>query len=175
MDAYLERYAAPDKGWTDRSESRWPVPYWDIDTGMAALLMLLTATDNGLGGLFFGVAPECHDEVHEEFGIPRERSIIGVVALGYEVPGPKSPSLKRGKRGPAEVVHWGQFGTTTADPPRRARRARREARFGRSGSVQSGRSWPLGSAGDGASPVGRTRWPARRQHCRAIALIWRQM
>ena len=109
--AYLERYAAPDKGWTDRSESRWPVPYWDIDTGMAALLMLLTATDNGLAGLFFGVAPECHDEVHEEFGIPRERSIIGVVALGYEVPGPKSPSLKRGKRGPAEVVHWGQFGT----------------------------------------------------------------
>jgi nitroreductase len=109
-EAYLERYAAPDKGWTDRSESRWPVPYWDIDTGMAALLMLLTATDSGLAGLFFGVAPECHDEVHEEFGIPRERTIIGVVALGYEVPGPKSPSLKRGKRGPAEVVHWGQFG-----------------------------------------------------------------
>ena len=53
-EAYLERYAAPDKGWTDRSESRWPVPYWDIDTGMAALLMLLTATDNGLAGLFFG-------------------------------------------------------------------------------------------------------------------------
>jgi len=26
-EAYLERYAAPDKGWTDRSESRWPVPY----------------------------------------------------------------------------------------------------------------------------------------------------
>ena len=87
------------------------MPYWDIDTGMAALLMLLTATDNGLGALFFGVAPECHDEVHEEFGIPRERTIVGVVALGYEVPGPKSPSLKRGKRGPAEVVHWGQFGT----------------------------------------------------------------
>ena len=56
------------------------------------------------------LAAECHDEVHEEFGIPRERSIIGVVALGYEVPGPKSPSLKRGKRRTAEVVHWGQFG-----------------------------------------------------------------
>ena len=43
--AYLDRYAAPDKGWTDRDESRWPVPYWHIDTGMAALLILLTATD----------------------------------------------------------------------------------------------------------------------------------
>jgi nitroreductase len=110
-EAYLERYAAPDKGWTDRSESRWPVPYWDTDTGMAALLMLLTATDEGLGGLFFGIAAECHDDVHEEFGIPRERTIVGVVALGYEVPGPQSPSLKRGKRGRDQVVHWGQFGT----------------------------------------------------------------
>lgn len=110
-EAYLERYAAPDKGWTDRSESRWPVPYWDTDTGMAALLMLLTATDEGLGALFFGIAAECHDDVHEEFGIPRERTIVGVVALGYEVSGPKSPSLKRGKRGRDQVVHWGQFGT----------------------------------------------------------------
>jgi len=24
-------------------EKRWPVPYWDIDTGMAALLALLIA------------------------------------------------------------------------------------------------------------------------------------
>lgn len=34
-DAYLDRYAEPDKGWTDRDEARWPVPYWDVDTGMA--------------------------------------------------------------------------------------------------------------------------------------------
>ena len=34
-DAYLDRYAEPDKGWTDRDESRWPVPYWDVDAGMA--------------------------------------------------------------------------------------------------------------------------------------------
>jgi nitroreductase len=110
-DTYLDRYAAADKGWTDRSESRWPVPYWDIDTGMAALLMLLTATDQGLGALFFGVAAECHDEVHEAFEIPRERTIVGVVSLGYEVPGLKKPSLKRGRRGVDEVVHWGRFGS----------------------------------------------------------------
>ena len=24
---YLDRYAAPDKGWTDRDPARWPVPY----------------------------------------------------------------------------------------------------------------------------------------------------
>jgi hypothetical protein len=33
---YLDRYARPDKGRTDRDESRWPVPYWYIDTGFAA-------------------------------------------------------------------------------------------------------------------------------------------
>jgi nitroreductase len=109
-ETYLDRYAAPDKGWTDRDEARWPVAYWDIDTGMAMLLMLLTAVDEGLGGLFFGVPPECHDDVHEVFAIPRDRSIIGVVALGYEEPGPKSRSLRQGRRGTDQVVHWGRFG-----------------------------------------------------------------
>src|SRR6266568_7685604 len=45
--AYLDPYAEPDKGWTDRDESRWPVPYWHIDTGMAALILLLAAHDAG--------------------------------------------------------------------------------------------------------------------------------
>jgi nitroreductase len=40
---YLDRYALPDKGWTDRDERRWPVPFWHIDTGMATLLVLQTA------------------------------------------------------------------------------------------------------------------------------------
>src|SRR5581483_8176419 len=41
-DAYLDRYAEPDKGWADRDEARWPVPYWDIDCGMATMAILLT-------------------------------------------------------------------------------------------------------------------------------------
>src|SRR5262245_42677332 len=44
-DAYLDRYAEADKGWTDRDEARWPVPFWYIDTGFTVLLMLLTAVD----------------------------------------------------------------------------------------------------------------------------------
>ncbi len=58
--AYLDRYAEPDKAWTDRDEARWPVPYWDIDTGFATLLMLLTAVDEELGACFFGVPPSAH-------------------------------------------------------------------------------------------------------------------
>src|SRR5689334_15551370 len=72
--AYLDRYAEADKGWTDRSEAHWPAPYWDIDTGMAAMLMLLTAVDAGLGALFFGVPPEKIALLRSAFGIPDELS-----------------------------------------------------------------------------------------------------
>lgn len=107
---YLDRYAEPDKGWTDRDPGRWPVPYWDVDTGMAALLMLLTAVDEGLGECFFGVPPTRHDPLRTALHIPASRRIVGVVSLGYAVPGPKSPSLSRGRRPVAEVAHWGRFG-----------------------------------------------------------------
>jgi nitroreductase len=46
--AYLNRYAEPDKGWTDLDEARWPVPFWHMDAAMASLLILLTAVDAGL-------------------------------------------------------------------------------------------------------------------------------
>src|SRR5206468_5935567 len=103
---YLERYAEPDKGWTDRDESRWPVPYWDIDTGFAALLMLLTAVDAGLGAVFFGVFDQA--KLRATFAIPDEYTAVGVIAVGYPKPTDRpSPSLKRGHRAAAEVVRRG--------------------------------------------------------------------
>ena len=110
-NAYLERYAAPDKGWTDRDPARWPVPYWDVDTAMAALLMLLTAVDQGLGGCFFGVPPERHDALRTAFAVPPGRTPVGVVSVGYPAPDRRSPSLRRGRRPVAEVAHDGRFGT----------------------------------------------------------------
>ena len=81
--AYLDRYAEPDKGWTDRDETHWPAPYWDIDTGMAALLVLLTAVDEGLGACFFGVPPERIAAFREEFGVPDDHQPIGAITLGH--------------------------------------------------------------------------------------------
>jgi nitroreductase len=108
--AYLDRYAEADKGWTDRSESHWPAPYWDIDTGMAALLILLTAVDAGLGALFFGVPPEKIPALRTAFGIPETLSPIGTVAVGYpKSHDPPSPSLKRGHRPSSEVIHRGRW------------------------------------------------------------------
>ncbi|WP_151526803.1 nitroreductase family protein [Serinicoccus kebangsaanensis] len=109
-EAYLDRYAEPDKGFSDRSEARWPVPYWDVDTGMAALLMLLTAVDEGLAGLFFGVPPERRERTLAALEAPPDRRIVGVVALGYAAPDRRSPSLRRGRRPVGEVAHRGRFG-----------------------------------------------------------------
>ena len=109
-EAYLDRYAAPDKGWADRDEARWPVPYWDVDTGMAALLMLLTAVDADLGGCFFGVPPERHDALRTALAIPAGRTPVGVVSIGHPAADRRSPSLRRGRRPLGEVAHEGRFG-----------------------------------------------------------------
>ena len=108
-EAYLERYAQPDKGWTDREEARWPVPYWDIDTGMASLLMLLTVVDEGLGACFFGIPPEHVPAFRAAFGVPASYMPIGTVAIGHRAPDRPSPSLSRGRRGLDEVVHVGSW------------------------------------------------------------------
>jgi nitroreductase len=112
-DVYLDRYAEPDKGWEDRAEERWPVPYWYIDTGMAALLMLLTAVDEGLGACLIGVLPEHMGAFKAEFGIPDELSPIGAVTIGHR--SPDEPPVNRTRfterrRPKDEVIHRGQWG-----------------------------------------------------------------
>jgi nitroreductase len=107
---YLDRYAEPDKGWTDRDPARWPVPYWDVDTGMAALMMLLSAVDQGLGALFFGVPVPAHDAVRRAHGIPDGRRLVGVVAIGHELTRVEGSARTRPRREAREVVHWGDFG-----------------------------------------------------------------
>jgi nitroreductase len=107
--AYIDRYAEADKGWTDRDEARWPVPYWHIDTGFATLLMLLTVVDAGLGACFFGVQPEQIPAFRAEFGVPEEYTPIGVTSIGYRAADRKSPSLRRGRREVDDVVHHGNW------------------------------------------------------------------
>ncbi len=105
-DAYLDRFAEADKTWQDRATAHWPVPYWDIDTAMAAMLILLSAVDDGLGALFFGIFDV--DGFRHAFGVPPRHTPIGAIAIGY----PKAhdrptPSLARGRRATDEVVHRG--------------------------------------------------------------------
>jgi nitroreductase len=107
--AYLDRYAEADKGWTDRDESHWPAPYWDIDTGFAALLIHLTAVDQGLASCFIGLPVEKIAEFKAAFGVPGKFTPIGAVTVGYGAPDKRSPSLRRGHRPIDQVVHHGRW------------------------------------------------------------------
>jgi len=102
---YLDRYARPDKGWTDRDEARWPVPFWHIDTGMAALLILLTAVDDGLGALYFGIVPEAVAPFRDAFGVPADHEPIGAIAIGYDAE-TQQRDLSSRRRPLEEVVHY---------------------------------------------------------------------
>ncbi|MBK9475780.1 MAG: nitroreductase family protein [Tetrasphaera sp.] len=112
--AYLDRYAEPDKGWVDRDPARWPVPYWDTDVAMAALLILLGATDRGLGSLFFGVPADRHEAVKAALSVPEDRRIVGVIALGQERTRVDGSAATRRRRPLADVLHLGRFGAPAA-------------------------------------------------------------
>lgn len=106
---YLDRYAQPDKGWTDRDEAHWPVPYWDIDTGFAALLMHLTAVNEGLGSCFIGLPVPAIGSFKDAFDVPAEFTPIGALTVGYRADDKRSPSLRRGHRPVDDVVHHGRW------------------------------------------------------------------
>jgi nitroreductase len=106
-DVYLDRYALPDKGHADRSDAWWPARYWDIDTGMASLMMLLTAVDAGLGACFFGLAKDRIDAFRAEFGVPARFHPIGAISIGYSDEPPRD--LRARRRPTADVVRRGNW------------------------------------------------------------------
>ena len=114
---YLDRYAEPDKGWTDRDEGRWPVPYWDIDTGFAALLMHLTrGRTRASARASSGCRRRPSQNFKDAFGVPEEFQPIGALTVGYAADDKRSPSLKRGHRPVDDVVHHGRW--AEPGPPR---------------------------------------------------------
>ena len=108
-EAYLDRYAEPDKGWTDRDEARWPIPYWHVDVGMAAMILLLGAVEAGLGACFFGVPAARWPALAEAFAVPAGLAPVGVVSLGHPATDLRSKSLLRGRRPLADVLSYGSF------------------------------------------------------------------
>ncbi len=105
--AYLDRYAEPDKGFPPDYEARWRIPHWYVDTAFASMLMLLTVVDEELGALFFSIRDP--QPLREAFGIPEPYDPIGAITVGYPARDERSPSLTRGRRSTEEVVHWGKW------------------------------------------------------------------
>ncbi len=109
--AYLDRYAEPDKGWTDRDLGHWSAPYWWVDAGMAAMAALLTAVDHQLGACFFGVPAARIDPVRAAFGVPDGQASVGVISLGYAASNEQSSGspTRRPRRPRGELVHHGRW------------------------------------------------------------------
>ena len=117
--SYLDRYAEPDKGWTDRDPARWSAPYWWVDAGMAGMLTLLAAVDQGLGAGFFGIPADRIEAVRAAFGVPPEESSVGVISVGYPHPNeqPSGSPTRRGRKPVSSLVHKGNWTSATSQEP----------------------------------------------------------
>jgi nitroreductase len=110
QEAYLDRYAEADKGWTDRNPARWSAPYWFVDAGMACMAALLSAVDHDLGACFFGIPADRIPAVRELFGVPTSQLSVGVISLGYPTSAPAMGSpTRRPRKAPSEVIHRGTW------------------------------------------------------------------
>jgi nitroreductase len=108
QQTYLDRYAEPDKGWTDRDPARWTAPYWFVDAGMASMAALLSAVDQHLGACFFGIPVDRVTAVREAFGVPTSQLSVGVISLGYPTSAASTGSpTRRPRKAATELVHHG--------------------------------------------------------------------
>jgi len=112
--AYLERYSRPDKApFGLQKEGAWPVPYWDVDTGMAVMLVLLAAVEAGLGAWFFGLAWG-ERELMTELGVPEGSRPIGAIGMGYAhaEDKPRGSAFSIRRRPVEAMVHFGRWKPT---------------------------------------------------------------
>ena len=93
---------------TDSESSRQ-----EIIRTLAALLILQTAVDEGLGSCFFGIPPDRVAAVRHEFAIPETFDPVGVITLGHRVPdrGNAGSPARRARKPLGDVLHRGGWGT----------------------------------------------------------------
>jgi nitroreductase len=108
--AYLERYSRPDKAQFGlQTAEKWPVPYWDIDTGMAVMLILLAVLEEKLGAVFFGLFWG-EETLMRELGVPEGCRPIGVIAIGHPKRDSFDPARFAERRRSLEsMVHVGRW------------------------------------------------------------------
>ena len=87
------------------------MPYWLVDSSFAVMLLLLAATDEGLGALFFRLHRD-PGSLLAALGVSEGRQVIGAVALGYEATAastgttaPAGSPARRPRRPAGEVIH----------------------------------------------------------------------
>jgi len=117
-NVYVARYGEPDKARSSLAglpAEDWTVPYWLVDSSFTVMLLLLAATDEGLGALFFRLHRD-PGPLLSALGVPEGKQVIGAVALGYEASsasagtsGPAGSPGSRARRPIGDVVHRGRW------------------------------------------------------------------
>jgi nitroreductase len=107
---YHDRYRQPDKVDEQGYEIEWPVPYWYVDAGKAAMLVLLAAIDEGLAAGVFGVPAEHMRDFRELIGLPPDVAVVEVITLGKAgedtMSDRASSRATRPRRPLDELVRW---------------------------------------------------------------------
>ena len=107
---YHERYRQPDKLDERGAEIEWPVPYWYVDAGKAAMLVLLAAIDEGLAAGVFGVPADRMQAFRDLLGFPPDVAVVEVITIGIagddQVSGVKSSRATRPRKPRDELVRW---------------------------------------------------------------------
>jgi nitroreductase len=107
---YHQRYREPDKlKITGGREIEWPAPYWYVDAGAAAMILMLAAIDEGLDTAIFGVTDL--PALRGTLGLPADVLFVAVVTMGYPAATPdegsRGASVFTQRRKPrSEVVRW---------------------------------------------------------------------
>jgi nitroreductase len=82
-ERYLSRYREGDKAKFSLGEAdAWKIKFWDVDASMAAMQLQLAAVDAGIDTWFFGMG-DAEEAIRERLGVPADRNLIGIIALGY--------------------------------------------------------------------------------------------
>lgn len=107
---YHDRYRQPDKVDEAGQEIEWPVPYWYVDAGKAAMLVLLAAIDEGLAAGVFGVPAERMSEFRELLKLPDDVAVVEVITLGKAgddtASDSKSSRATRSRKPIDELIRW---------------------------------------------------------------------
>jgi nitroreductase len=107
---YHDRYRQSDKVDEQGEEIAWPVPYWYVDAGAAAMLILLAAIDEELAAGVFGVPVSQMERVRDLLGLPEDVALVEIVTLGRPARDEQSDRLSsrgtRPRRSLEELVRW---------------------------------------------------------------------
>jgi nitroreductase len=110
-DAYVERYAEPDKAASGLGDgtAHWAVPYWFGDAAFGVMTVLLGAVDAGLGACVLG-AFRGEAELAARLGVPGAWRLFCAVALGRP-DGQDRRSSSLGRPGPpaGDRIHRGRW------------------------------------------------------------------